>query len=90
MSDNLSVVGDDVNDLETFLNKGQDPADVWVDRELGCYAADLQEKRRQERLDPRDQTTGAPKTAGVTETIVFMKTKSRQTSNSVFGKMLRL
>ena len=90
MSDNLSVVGDDVNDLETFLNKGRDPADVWVDRELGCYAADLQAKRRQERLDPRDKTTGAPKIAGVTETIVFMKTKSRQASNSVFGKMLRL
>ena len=90
MSDNLSQVADDANDLECFLTKGMDPADVWVDEELGQYAKELESRREKERRDPTNKVTGAPKRAGVTETIHFMREQSRRTSKSRQGRMMRV
>lgn len=90
MSDNLSVIADDEDDLEIFLNKKIDPADAWIDRELSSYAADLHAKTRGERLNPNNKITGAPKGAGVTETIKYMKRESRHKSNSNVGRKMMI
>lgn len=90
ISDNLSVIADDEDDLADFLTKKLHPCDSWVDAELSSYAADVHAERRQERRNPRNKTTGALKSAGVTETIVHMKRESRVNSRSVVGKMLRM
>ena len=90
ISDNLSVIADDSNDLADFLTKKQDPADVWVDQELSEYASELHEKRTRERRDPNNKITGAPKNAGVTETIHYMREAARSQSHSRQGRMMKV
>ena len=90
MSDNLSQVADDADDLECFFTKTMDPADVWVDQELSEYASELHEKRTRERRDPNNKITGAPKNAGVTETIHYMREAARSQSHSRQGRMMKV
>ena len=91
MSDTLSYVADDVDDLDEFYRAGfTDPADAWVDEETGRFAAALHADRRAEAREPLDRVTGIPKGAGVTEGIDFLKKVSRRGSVSRQGRMMRV
>ncbi len=91
MSDTLSCVADDVDDLDVFYRAGfTDPADAWVDEETGRFAAALHADRRAEAREPLDRVTGIPKGAGVTEGIDFLKKASRRGSVSRQGRMMRV
>ena len=89
ISDNLSVIADNANDLEEFLTKKKDPADIWVDQELSEYASELHFQREKQRQNPNNKVTGAPKNAGVTEIIHYMKQVSRSKSHSRQGRNMR-